>query len=205
MIGIIDYGMGNLRSVYNALDYIGQDAELITDAAKLPEYERLILPGVGAFTKAMNNLRSRGFEPGIKAHVEEEKPFLGICLGMQLLATKGVESGDTTGLDVIPGEVIPMELGPDYLIPHVGWNNVDNSYSHPLFAGVKKNIDFYFVHSFHFVTSDTASILGRTDYGGPFVSIVASGSVVGVQFHPEKSQQGGLAILENFTTWDGKC
>ncbi len=205
MIGIIDYGMGNLRSVYNALDYIGQDAELITDAARLPDYERLILPGVGAFTNAMNNLRSRGFEAGIKSHVESGKPFLGICLGMQLLASRGVESGDTTGLDIIPGDVVPMELGPQFPTPHVGWNNVDLSYKHPLFAGVKNNIDFYFVHSYHFVTLDPKAVLGITDYGGPFNSIVASGSVVGVQFHPEKSQQGGLAILENFATWDGKC
>ena len=205
MIGIIDYGMGNLRSVSNALDYIGIDAEIITEAASVAQYDRVILPGVGAFALAMKNLREKGFEPAILSHVLSGKPFLGICLGMQLLASRGVESGETQGLNLIGGDVIAMDLPREFPIPHVGWNSVELQRPHPIFEGIKKNIDYYFVHSYHFANATDQDVLGITDYGSPFVSVVARDNVVGVQFHPEKSQQGGLALLENFAAWDGKC
>ena len=205
MLGIIDYGMGNLRSVYNALDYVGIDAEIVGEADRLEEYDRLILPGVGAFGLAMENLHLKKLVEPIRNHIAEGKPLLGICLGMQLLASRGSESGDTPGLGVIDGTVVPMDDVKAYPLPHVGWNSLEIQRDHPIFAGVKKDIDFYFVHSFHFDVTDNSSVIGVTDYGRKYVTAVSKGSVVAFQFHPEKSQTGGITLLENFANWDGKC
>ncbi len=205
MIGIVDYGMGNLGSVANALDYLGHAPRLLARAEEIPEASHLILPGVGSYAAAMANLARAHLVAAIRDHIAEGKPFLGICLGMQLLSTTGAEHGPTAGLDVIPGEVVPLEARPELKIPHVGWNNVDLKRKHPVFAGIKTHIDFYFVHSFHFRAADAADVLGTTPYGEDFASCVARGSVVGVQFHPEKSQESGLKLLDNFCDWDGRC
>jgi glutamine amidotransferase len=205
MIGIIDYGMGNLKSVRNALEYIGYDTELITDPDNIREVTHLILPGVGSYALAMANLKSRNFENAIKKYISEHKPFMGVCLGMQLLSTIGYEHGKTEGLNIIEGEVILLERDEQHEIPHVGWNNVNLQYSHPVFEGVKKNLDFYFVHSYHFKPVHKSDILGITDYGTDFVSCIARNNVIGVQFHPEKSQESGLKIYENFCEWNGQC
>ena len=205
MIGIIDYGMGNLRSVFNALDYVGLDAEIVGDADKLGGYDRLILPGVGAFALAMENLNKKDLVEPIHAHINAGKPFLGICLGMQLLAAYGIESGDTEGLGVVDGSVIPMDDLPKYPVPHVGWNSLEIVRPHPIFKGVKKDVDFYFVHSYHLDTPDFSAILGTTDYGRKYVAAVGKNNVVAFQFHPEKSQAGGILLLENFADWDGTC
>ena len=202
MIAIIDYGMGNLQSVWNALDAYAIDAEIINDPDRLKDYDRAILPGVGAFAKAMNNLNSSGFTEAIKSFVGEGRPMLGICLGMQLLAERGYEFGDSAGLGFIPGEVKPFDLSEEFLIPHVGWNSLEYSKDHPVFDGIKKNIDFYFVHSFVFHAAEDC-VVAKCDYGGLFPAVVAKGNVIGAQFHPEKSQAGGLDILENFSNWDG--
>lgn len=205
MIGIVDYGMGNLRSLRNALDYLGIDAELVTEPARIAELPRVIVPGVGAFGRAMENLNAHGFTAALRAHAAAGKPLLGICLGMQLLASRSAEFGAHEGLDLVPGAVVPIEPRDDRPVPHVGWNTVIPKRSHPLLARVKRSVDYYFVHSFHFTTADAADVIATTDYGGDLSSVVGRGSVVGCQFHPEKSQAGGLALLEGFAEWDGTC
>ncbi len=203
MIGIIDYGMGNLGSVANALEHLSHPAEVTSDPASLEKYDRLILPGVGSFAKAMANLSERGWPAALKASVGAGRPLLGICLGMQLLFDRGEEHGDTEGLGLIPGAVKLMQPGGDLVLPHVGWNSLVYARKHPLFAGVKEQVDVYFVHSFHCIVADAADVVARCDYGGLFVAGVARGPVAGMQYHPEKSQPAGLKMLENFVGWDG--
>lgn len=158
------------------------------------------MPGVGSFTDAMTNLCDRGWIPGIKrAALEEGLPFLGICLGMQLLAEQGLEGGSTEGLGLIPGTIrrlAPKE--PGTRIPHVGWNEVRQQSPHPLFAGIPDGTDFYFVHSYHFEPTESTDMVTTTPYCDQFVSTVARGRVYGVQFHPEKSSKLGLRLLKNF-------
>jgi glutamine amidotransferase len=205
MIGIVDYGMGNLRSLRNALAHVGIDAEIVTDAPGIERSERLILPGVGAFGRAMENINARQLAPPIRAHADAGKPLLGICLGMQLLASKSLEFGENAGLGLIPGEVVPLPDDAAHPVPHVGWNDVRLTRPHAAFEGTKKNVDYYFVHSFHFRPVSGDDALGVTEYGAPFTSVVARGNVLGCQFHPEKSQASGLAILERFSSWSGKA
>lgn len=205
MIGIIDYGMGNLRSLSHALDHIGADVTIVSDPAAVADLTHVIVPGVGAFGKAMANLTSRGFVDPIKAHVAAKKPLLGICLGMQMLATKSLEFGEHRGLDLVPGHVEPFTPSAEFPVPHVGWNTFEVAGKHPFFRRTLRNVDYYFVHSFHFVTREPGDSLAISDYGRRFTSVVARGNVVGCQFHPEKSQTGGLSLLEDFMDWDGAC
>ena len=150
MIGILDYGMGNLRSVSNAIEHIGYDAVLISEPRSFrSSISHLILPGVGSYARAMQNLKESGLQAVIREHVRAGRPFLGICLGMQLLSSKGYEHGETPGLGIIEGEAVPLNIGDGYLIPHMGWNTVALSNSHPVFERVKNYIDFYFVHTFY--------------------------------------------------------
>jgi len=205
MIGVIDCGMGNLRSVLNAIEYLGFEGILLKEPALLAECDRVILPGVGAYAKAMGNLQARGFVPAIQSYAAANKPILGICLGMQLLSTTGHEPYRCDGLNIIPGEVVPMAVKTTTALPHVGWNSVRLLREHPLFAGVRRDIDFYFVHSYCFQASSVQDTLGVTEYDISFTAVVARGNVLGLQFHPEKSQVAGLRILENFCQWDGTC
>jgi imidazole glycerol-phosphate synthase subunit HisH len=205
MIGVLDYGMGNLRSVTNAIEYIGFDAHLISVPSDLKQITHLILPGVGSYSQAMKNLKESGLIEVIQNHIDSGKPFLGICLGMQILASKGFEHGETDGMGIIDGKVTPFELRREFLVPHMGWNTMKLQRSHPLFEGMKPHIDYYFVHSFHFQTEKDENILAVTNYESNFNSVVVKENVVGVQFHPEKSQESGLKILENFCDWNGKC
>jgi glutamine amidotransferase len=204
MLAILDYGVGNLRSLRNALDYVGIEVEVVSDPGRIEEASHVILPGVGAFGKAMANLRVRGFVEPLLAHVDRGKPLLGICLGMQMLATKSFEFGEHEGLGLVPGRVVPFEPTDAHPVPHVGWNNVVFRKQHPLLAMAKKAVDYYFVHSFHFVPDAEENVIATSDYGVSFASIVGRGNVVGCQFHPEKSQAGGLRILEGFAAWDGR-
>lgn len=203
MIGIIDYGMGNLGSVSNALSHGGHVAEVVSDPAQLSRYARLILPGVGSFAQAMGNLESRGWRPALHASVAEGRPLLGICLGMQLLFDHGEEHGDTAGLGLIPGRVRLMQPEAPHRLPHVGWNSLIYARRHPLFTGVKEHVDVYFVHSYHCVPQDEADIVARCSHGGLWVASVARGCVAGMQYHPEKSQPAGLRMLDNFAEWAG--
>ena len=204
-VGIVNIEVGNLRSVGNAFDHCGFDTVLIDAPEQLDDVTHLVLPGVGSFGVAMRRLEERGLVHGILRFAESGRPLLGLCLGMQLLATEGTEGGPTEGLGLIPAKARRLRKDTELTVPHVGWNSVDFVGNHPLFERVKNGRDFYFVHSFIVEPDSTASVLGRTEYGETFASAVGRNSVVGLQFHPEKSQTNGLRILENFALWEGRC
>jgi len=196
MIGILDYGLGNLHSVKNALNFLGAESKIISDSSEIEQSQSIIIPGVGSFQKAMKKLNQKNMIKPIIEFAKTEKPILGICLGMQLLATTGYEPEQTEGLGLIPGEVKLMNSS--LRLPHVGWNGIDLKKSSKLFVGVKKKSDFYFVHSYHFLPFDNNVIITSTDYGFEFVSCVNINNIYGIQFHPEKSQKQGLKILKNY-------
>ncbi|WP_040196597.1 imidazole glycerol phosphate synthase subunit HisH [Candidatus Soleaferrea massiliensis] len=195
MIGIIDYGAGNLFSVKNALDYLGLENHITDDPTELQKADGLILPGVGAFADAMGMLKKSGLIPTIQQEIER-KPLLGICLGMQILFDKGLEFGETEGLGLIDGTVEPI-AAPGLKIPHMGWNSLDFHGDCPLLKGVPEGSYVYFVHSFAAVTPQ-ANIAASCGYGGDVTALVQRGNVFGAQFHPEKSGEAGLTMLENF-------
>lgn len=198
MVVIIDYGMGNLFSVKNAFDAIGAESVISNDSKDLKKADKIILPGVGAFPDGMKNLKKRGFIEVLKKEVlEKEKPFLGICLGMQLLATDGEEHKLTKGLGWIPGHVRKFNVQNNLRIPHMGWNDVFIKKENPLFESVKDPV-FYFVHSYHIVPKDSRVVIATCNYGEEFVAAIQKGNIFGVQFHPEKSQKCGLELLKNF-------
>ncbi|TAL02800.1 MAG: imidazole glycerol phosphate synthase subunit HisH [Rhodospirillaceae bacterium] len=204
-VAIIDYGRGNVRSVANALEYCGADTIVTADPRAIDDASHIVLPGVGAFGDAMAALQSRGLPEILHRQVfDKRKPFLGICLGMQLLADRGLEHGEHAGLGWIKGEVVRLEPGADALkIPHMGWNDVVVKSVHPLFAGVRPEaLTFYFVHSYHFRAGQSDTVLATCDYGGPFTAAVAKDNMVATQFHPEKSQDSGIELLENFVKWN---
>ena len=205
MIGIVDYGAGNLASVRNAFAHLGHDARLCAVPAGAGEYGRLVLPGVGSFRAGMEALQERGWVSALQAYAASGRPLLGICMGMQLLFERGEEHGPSSGLGLIPGEVVRLSPAPPNRVPHVGWNSLSAAVKHPLLAGVKPNVDVYFVHSYHCVPRDRPDAIGLCDFGGEFVAAVARGNVAGMQFHPEKSQPAGVRILDNFARWDGAC
>lgn len=205
MIGIIDYGMGNLGSVSNALDYLGLEAGIVDSPGNLDLYDHIILPGVGSFAMAMRSLDALGWSDALRQKATDGIPLLGICLGMQLIFDIGEEHGTTAGLGLVPGRVVPLASTHSCRVPHIGWNGLFYPCHHPLFDGVKKHVDFYFVHSYQCVPMLEETVLARCDYGGEFVAAVGKANVVGVQFHPEKSQDMGLKILENFAQWNGSC
>ena len=200
MILVIDYGMSNLGSIRRALEECGGDVLVSDDPSDLKNAERIILPGVGSYVDGMSNLKQRGWISELNREVLENKiPLLGICLGMQLLSTKGYEHGETDGLNYISGEVI--KLAPTDLnerIPHVGWNEVYKKRDNSLFENLNDGSDFYFVHSYHFRPDKTDCILAITPYCGEFVSAVNKENIYGVQFHPEKSIPVGFQLLKNF-------
>jgi glutamine amidotransferase len=199
MIGIIDYGLGNLRSVLGAVEKLGHQGAISANPSTLELADKLILPGVGAFGDGMRNLNERGLIGPLGNLVQtQKKPILGICLGFQLLAETSTEFGEQTGLGWIPGHVKRMEPGTDALrIPHVGWNDLEQSGDCILFDEIPDPALFYFVHSYHLET-DAAITVGTCTYGRPFTAAIQSGNVFGTQFHPEKSQQHGLKVLRNF-------
>jgi glutamine amidotransferase len=217
-IAVIDYGSGNLRSAGKAFEHVmaarGLPGQvLVTGRAEdIARADRIVLPGQGAFGDCISGLRA---VPGMVEALEESvlrrgTPFLGICVGMQLMAEKGFEFGEHAGLGWIPGDVVKMEpKDPALKIPHMGWNNVDLSLAadHPVLRGViersgRTDPDFYFVHSFMFQCRKSAHVAGLCDYGGDFTAIVARDNMIGTQFHPEKSQDSGLALIESFLRWN---
>jgi len=197
---IIDYGMGNLRSVQKAFERIGEAARISSDVSEIAQAERLVLPGVGAFRDAIAAIRRGDLANVIRDHVLEDRPFLGICLGLQMLFDVSFEDGQHEGLGVIPGVVQRFQLPPEFKIPHMGWNQLDVTHqpNHGLLQNLGSAPWFYFVHSYHVVPSDRSWIASETDYSGPFVSAVARGNVMATQFHPEKSQSNGMTLLRNF-------
>jgi glutamine amidotransferase len=199
-IGIINYGMGNLASIQNALESLGSEVFLVETPDMLKDAERIILPGVGAFSAAMQHLNEEKWIPAIEQAVHEQKrPLLGICLGMQLLLTSGDEGGTCDGLGFIDGEVKHLQLSdPALRIPHMGWNEVGYTSESPLFKDIPDQSDFYFVHSYAAVTKSDDDVIARTQYGDDFVVAIARDHVFGVQFHPEKSSIPGRKLLQNF-------
>lgn len=196
MIAIIDYGMGNLRSVEKGFLKVGVDAKVVTDPRSVNDAEAVVLPGVGAFRDCMRNLdRMKLIEPILKS-VRNGKPYLGICLGLQMLFTESEEFGVYKGLDILKGKVVRFQV--DLKVPHMGWNTVRLLGKPPIFDDIKDESYFYFVHSYYVAPDDEGIIAGTTDYGMTFTSMVWKDNIIATQFHPEKSQETGLKILKNF-------
>lgn len=198
-ITIIDYGMGNLRSVQKAIERVGSEAIITSDPRQISQAERVILPGVGAFRDAIKALHQYDLVGAIHDAVSSEKPFLGICLGLQMLFDLSYEDGEYEGLGIIPGHVRKFELPADLKIPHMGWNQLERpNTDNPLLADIDYQAWFYFVHSYYVDPADASWIAAKTNYGNSFVSMVAKDNVFATQFHPEKSQSAGLHLLKNF-------
>ncbi|NIQ95412.1 MAG: imidazole glycerol phosphate synthase subunit HisH [Desulfuromonadales bacterium] len=202
-IVIIDYGMGNLRSVQKGFEKLGFSATVTEDPAVAGSADKLVLPGVGAFRDCMANLREGGFVDPILRHVESGRPFLGICLGLQLLFTESQEFGRHEGLGIIPGKVVrfpeKMRQGDEVLkVPHMGWNQIAIRKNAPIYKGIEEGSSVYFVHSYYVVPDDPAVVATETDYGVTFCSSIWRDNVMATQFHPEKSQVVGLQMLKNF-------
>ena len=195
-VGIIDYGVGNLRSVEKAFAAGGCDAVVSADENVLRTAERLVLPGVGAFAACMTALSERGFDQLVCERVAQGTPLLGVCVGMQMLFEESAEFGRTRGLGLLRGRV--RRFSDDLVVPQVGWNQIRQRHAHPLFEGIADEAFFYFVHSFYCEPADDTVVLGDTDYGVAYASVVAQKNVSGGQFHPEKSQATGLRLLANF-------
>ena len=207
-VAIVDYGSGNLRSAAKAFERAAADAPgrprvaVTADPAELARADRIVLPGVGAFVDCMTGLaRLPGMVEALHERVRAGVPLLGICVGMQLMATVGEEHGIHDGLGWVPGRVVPLPPGEDLRIPHMGWNEIETRADHPVLAGLEAGAHAYFVHSYKMVPDRPGDVLAVTDYGGPVAAAVGRGNVLGTQFHPEKSQRNGLALISRFLEW----
>jgi glutamine amidotransferase len=197
-IVIIDYGMGNLRNVQKGFERIGFEARLTRSKREINHASAIVLPGVGAFKDCMQNLKKFGLIEPLLQSIEKGKPYLGICLGLQILFSESEEFGSQKGLDLIRGKVMKFRPGPDHKVPHMGWNTVEIVKDAPILRGVESGDFFYFVHSYYVVPKEKERISTLTTYGRPFVSSIWKENLFATQFHPEKSQEKGLRILENF-------
>lgn len=209
-IAVVDYGMGNLRSVSKALEHVAPDKNVIvsSDPAQIAAAERIVFPGQGAMPDCVRELDTRGLREAVIA-AAASKPFLGICIGLQLLFEHS-EEGSADGLGIFPGNVVRFAKetmhdvqGNKLKVPHMGWNQVYQSQVHPLWAGIEDGSRFYYVHSYYVVPEDAAMVAGFSEYPGRFTSAVSRDNIFAVQFHPEKSQHAGLQLLSNFVQWDG--
>lgn len=196
MIAIIDYGMGNLKSVEKGFLKVGINAKVVTDAKSVDDATAIVLPGVGAFRDCMRNLERASLIEPITTAIRKGKPYLGICLGMQMLFTESEEFGIHKGFDIFKGRVVRFKV--DLKVPHMGWNTVKMVRRPPIFDGIEEDAFFYFVHSYYVAPDDSSVIAGTTDYGLTFTSMVWKDNIFATQFHPEKSQQAGLRVLKNF-------
>ncbi|MFZ6011472.1 MAG: imidazole glycerol phosphate synthase subunit HisH [Bacteroidota bacterium] len=198
-IGVIDYGSGNFTSVWNAISSLTEDVKVIRTAAEFDDCSHIVLPGVGAFHAAMTKVKNMNIIEALSEEVlVKKKQFLGICVGMQMLATSGTEFGASDGLGFVPGRVVKFDIDSTlFSLPHIGWNNLSNMDHSPLFDGMDDNATFYFVHSFHLQPEGNLKTV-NSDYGGEFVASLSVDNIHGVQFHPEKSQFYGLKLLRNF-------
>ena len=199
-IAIIDYGMANLRSVQKAFEQVGAGAQIISEPEQIDRAEKFVLPGVGAFQDAVATLRQRGHDQAIRRHIDQGRPFLGICLGLQMLFDVGYEDGEHRGLGVFRGACVRFKVDEEMglKVPHMGWNQLDVRRPAPIFRDLPEACGVYFVHSYHVTTPDDSLVATTTDYGRPFVSSIWKDNVMATQFHPEKSQKVGLQILSNF-------
>jgi glutamine amidotransferase len=198
MLAIIDYGMGNLRSVQKGFERVGHQAVITSDPAVLADARKIVLPGVGAFRDAIGALSERGLVAPIRAAIKARKPLLGICLGLQLLFDKSYEDGEYEGLGVLPGTVVKFQLPHEYKVPHMGWNQIAFRRRPPIFSGIDEGEHFYFVHSYYVVPQDPSVIAIVANYSQPFCAGIWRDNLFAVQFHPEKSQSAGLRLLKNF-------
>ncbi len=200
MIAIIDYQMGNLRSVQKAFEKVGHAAEITSDPAMLAQAERIVLPGVGAFRDAIGELQRREFVAPIRDAIDAGKPFLGICLGLQLLFDVSFEDGEYEGLGIVPGKVVRFDVPAEFKVPHMGWNESRIVRPESIFKGVESGLHYYFVHSYYVVPDDRDVVAVEADYPEPFCAAICRENLVATQFHPEKSQANGLALLRNFAS-----
>ncbi len=198
MIVIIDYQMGNLRSVQKAFERVGHAAAVTSDPAVISQASKLVLPGVGAFADAIAELERRELVEPIRSAIADNKPFFGICLGLQLLFERSTEDGEHVGLGILPGEVKKFELPSEYKVPHMGWNEVRWRSDSPLLDGVDECSHFYFVHSYYVTPAESEVVAGEADYPEPFCAAICRDNLFATQFHPEKSQSAGLQLLKNF-------
>ena len=200
-IALIDYQVNNLKSISSALSRLGIEFEILDSPKNLCDYEKIILPGVGAFSAGMESLDSNGWSGKIKTSVRQGNKLLGICLGMQLLFEKSYEFAETSGLGLVSGLVKSLKNEIKDSVPHNGWNSIEKKKNHQIFLNINDNVDFYFVHTFYCLPSDPAVIAASTNYGTDFPSVIIKDNIIGVQFHPEKSYPGGSKLLENFANW----
>ena len=202
-ITIIDYGVGNFRNVQKAFQFIGATAEITDSVAVLNQAEALVLPGVGAFGDAIDNLRARQLDIPVLNAVKAGKPLLGICVGLQLFFEESEEMGHHTGLGVLPGKVVRFPHGQNLTVPHMGWNQIEVRQEHPIIREIEQGDFAYFAHSYHVVPTNSTDIIAETEYGAHIPTVVGRDNICAIQFHPEKSQQVGLQILKNFVTFAG--
>ena len=196
MIAIVDYGAGNVRSVSNAIAKLGHQAKVTSEPSEIADAKAIIVPGVGSAADAMANLRTLKLAESIKQWIAGGRPFLGVCIGLQILLTVSEEGGWCECLDIIPGRVRRLPLGQK--VPHMGWNQVKQKVSHPVFDGIPDGASFYFLHSYYVDPADRSLVIGETEYGIPICSVIAAGNLIATQFHPEKSGKSGLKMYENF-------
>lgn len=205
LIAVVDYGAGNLRSVAKALERSGLDARVVGDPASIRNADGVVLPGAGAFADAISNLREKGLDDAVREAIEAGRPYLGLCLGLQLLFDESDEHGVNRGLELVRGRVERFaETAPDgskLRVPHIGWNRVRFKGAHPMLENLPADDCYYFVHSYRAIPSDAANSVGVADYGGDFTAAVAADGIFAVQFHPEKSQGAGKNLLDAYTSW----
>jgi len=205
LVAVVDYGSGNLRSVAKALARSGLEPQVTGDPAAVRRADAVVLPGVGAFADSMTSLRAKGLDEAVREAIGSGRPYLGLCLGLQLLFEESDEHGVTPGLSLLPGVVARFPdrngEGAPLLVPHIGWNRVRWRGEHPVVAGLPPDDCFYFVHSYRAVPTREEDIVGQVDYGGEFAAAVARDNIFAVQFHPEKSQSAGRRLLDGFARW----
>lgn len=201
MVVILDYGAGNLRSVTRAVEHSGVTPQVTNDVDAVRRANALILPGVGAAADTMANLRAHNLVDPVREYIASDRPFLGVCMGLQALLTGSEEGGWHACLDAVPGRV--RRFAGDLTVPHMGWNQVHLTREHPVFRGIPDGSNFYFVHSYYCAPDDPDSVVATTDYGGAFASVLGRGNWVATQFHPEKSGEMGLRLYANFLVWAG--
>ncbi len=208
-IAVVDFGAGNLRSVAKALERSGLTPDITADPASVLRADGVVLPGVGAFADAVANLSTTGLDDAVRERISARRPYLGLCLGLQVLFDEGDEHGVTPGLGILPGRIERFSdrtpEGEPLRVPHIGWNTVKFSGEHPMLSRLPDEDCFYFVHSYRAIPDRTSDVVGRVDYGGEFAAAVAREGMFAVQFHPEKSQAAGRRLLDAFAFWVSQC